>query len=130
MPLAAWSGSREMLEAISVSTPNQKLPPGLVVWAARGAYVNLQSRQEDVVRWLLKQRAQLDERDQDGWSLLEWACWSGSEPLVALALRAGLLASSSSRLDPAREICSPMALAVASRRPGVVTMLLRAACDP
>merc|ERR1719247_558783 len=49
MPLAAWAGSREMLEAMSVSVPSEKAAPGLIVWAARGAYVNLQSRQEEVI---------------------------------------------------------------------------------
>jgi len=138
--LAAWAGSREILEAIAVSRPADQVwpPPGLIIWAARGAYVNLQPRQEELVRWLIGQRAQIDERDADGWSLLEWACWSGAETLVSLALRAGLLAtgpvtaagSSASGVQPLRIPPSPMTLAVASRSQVVVAMMLRAGCDP
>jgi hypothetical protein len=132
LPLAAWVGSRELLEVIALcDTSGHFRPPvGLLIWASRGAYANPQLRQVEVIRWLLAQRAQVDERDKDGWSVLEWACWSGAESVVALALRAGLSPSPCLRMNPERTVPPPMALAVSSRAQGVVNMLLRAACDP
>lgn len=164
LPLAAWAGGLDMLEAVSMayaSTPAASAwwqESGLVLWAARGAYTNLPSRQDEVVRWLLRQQAKIDERDKAGRSILEWACWAGDEGLVSLALRAGLLsvttrtsgpapaavsspasmpsspAAANSPLSPLPSaplpLASPLTLAVASRSQGVVSMLLRAAGDP
>merc|ERR1740129_415485 len=97
LSLGAWAGSQEMLEAAKAFIPSGAAwpPRGLVTWAARGAYANLQTRQERVVRWLVRQNARIEERDTEGLSLLDWASWAGSEPLVDMALRSGLLVTSS-----------------------------------
>merc|ERR1719424_636290 len=93
LPLASWCGALEILEAVSQSPPPGTLwpPSGLAIWAARGAYANLQTRQDEVVRWLLRQQAKIEEVDQSGRSLLDWACWGGSESLASMALRVGIL---------------------------------------
>lgn len=140
MTLAAWAGALEILEAattpLGIGTQLPHAIRGLMAWAARGSYVNLPSRQGEVVRWLLGQKANVDEFDDSGRSLLDWSCWSGDVQLVSLALRAGMLPAPLRRMPgsnlPAsfQLLPSPLALAVASRSPRVVNMLLRAAGDP
>lgn len=139
MPLAAWAGALDLLEACPKGPNASSSLHGLIMWAARGAHSNLQTRQETVVRWLLSQGARIDECDKGGRSLLDWASWSGSQGLTALALRAGLLQASPRQglLDtpvptgsPPPQPPSALTLAVASRAPQVVGMLLRAGCDP
>jgi len=137
LSLAAWVGSCELLEAVRASLPSgmQWPPRGLLTWAVRGAYVNLEPRQETVVRWLIQQRAKIDERDREGWSLLEWACWAGAESLATMALRAGMLPAVSCMPEPpslepsdvttvgaSHWPPSPLTLAVASRSRGVVVL--------
>jgi len=159
LPLAAWAGSLEMLQAIAatVPTPLTQLSSGLLLWAGRGAYANLQARQEQVIRWLLNNGARIDEQDKANRTLLHWACWSGAEDLVQFALRAGLLSlrrqvKDASPLDaksptnkrkdeassgppapfsPQQLIApSPLALAVAGRAPRAAAAILRATGDP
>lgn len=135
LPLAAWAGAAEILEALADQVPGAAFPPqGLLIAAARGTYMNLQARQERVVMWLLHKRANVEERDRDGWSLLEWACWGGDEALVALALRAGLAPAVHVNAWPPipdRKCLPPaLVLATASRSPKIIEMLVRAAGDP
>jgi len=139
LPIAAWLGAIEVLQVMS--SPAQL--SSLVTWTARGAYANLQSRQEEVLRWLLRQRANIDAVDKDGRTLLDWACWGGSEALAGMGVRAGLLhaslqggrslaltQASSTAASPQLPPPSPLTLAVAGRSPRIVSMLLRASCDP
>jgi len=142
LPIAAWAGAVEVLEAASSAMPAGVSwpPPGLLIWAGRGTFVNLQTRQDEVVKWLLCQKARIDEIDKTGKSFLDWACWGGNEEMVSLALRSGLLPSITSRVNgpaqdspsamPVPTAPSPLSLAVASRNARVVSMLLRAAGDP
>lgn len=154
LPLAAWAGAVEILEATAASSPAPTPwpPAGLVIWAARGAFANLQHRQDQVLRWLIRQNARIDERDKGGRSLLEWACWGGAEELVNMAMRAGLLppvatprreALGLGDQHPAASISGAplpppqlpthlpaLTFAVAGRCAPIVTSLLRAACDP
>jgi len=161
LPIAAWAGALEVIQASALSLDSNsrakstfaQLRHGLGLWAARGAFSNLQSRQDEVIRYLLKQGMRVDETDKAGRTLLDWACWGGCEGLAALALRAGLLSmraswpiealpleappKSSPRLPPLLPQQSPLplppsplTLAVASRCTSVVTMLLRAGGDP
>mmetsp|Transcript_38013 Transcript_38013/g.88856 ORF Transcript_38013/g.88856 Transcript_38013/m.88856 type:complete len:2604 (-) Transcript_38013:319-8130(-) len=161
LPVAAWAGAVEVLIAASASVESigksksagfAQLRHSLSLWAARGAFANLHSRQDEVIRWLLRQGAKLNEVDQAGRTLLDWACWGGCEGLAAMCLRAGLLSLRSGRnamtdVPPADQMKgpsdstsppspslplppSPLTLAMASRSPGVIAMLLRAGGDP
>lgn len=139
MPLAAWSGALELLQRAVPHAQSCGLWPsrGLVVWAARGAFANLPTRQDEVVRWLARQGARIDEVDKAGRSLLDWACWAGSEDLVGTSLRAGLMTPSTWRVGKLAgdslappSLPSPLALAITSRSRSVVSLLIRAASDP
>lgn len=154
LELAVWAGAHEIIEAAATAQPKASPwpPTGLIALAARGALVNLPERQEEVVRWLLRQGAQIDESDDNGRTLLDWACWAGAQELVSMALRAGqrpCLATSRTRSPPSRPpasphaspaasmssglasaLASPLAHAVAGRSREAVAMLLRASGDP
>ncbi|CAE8591144.1 unnamed protein product, partial [Polarella glacialis] len=147
LPLAAWSGSVELLRAAAEGASHREGPAAsrkeavllsseaqrdLVTWAARGAYANPLPRQSKVLRWLVQQKARLDQPDQAGRTVLDWACWAGSEELVESLLRR----SDAPLLSPPggdsslQETVQPLIMAVAGRSQKVVAMLLRAAGDP
>ncbi|CAE8688024.1 unnamed protein product, partial [Polarella glacialis] len=147
LPLAAWSGSVELLRAAAEGASHREGPAAsrkeavllsseaqrdLVTWAARGAYANPLPRQSKVLRWLVQQKARLDQPDQAGRTVLDWACWAGSEELVESLLRR----SDAPLLSPPggdsslQETVQPLIMAGAGRSQKVVAMLLRAAGDP
>lgn len=145
LPLAAWVGSVELLQVLSRGCKDSLAagPAGgtrgggnsdlqmLMSWAARGVYANpCREGQVQVLQWLMAQKGDPNQRDSAGRSVLDWACWAGSEELASLLLRRRPPFPCRGAGAAASVACPPLLLATASRSTRLVKLLLDATGDP